>query len=89
MPNRLTACEACGAPIRFTRTLKGKAMPLDAEPRDDGNVILVQVDGDTLARVITPTTPLLVTGDLPRYISHFATCPDAAKFRRKEGKRKR
>lgn len=87
MPNRLTACETCGAPIRFTRTLKGKAMPLDAEPRDDGNIILVTVDGDTRARVITPTTPLLVTGDLPRYVSHFVTCPDAAKFRK--GKRTR
>jgi hypothetical protein len=33
-------CNSCGAPIRWSRTLKGSYMPLDAEPNPDGNVVL-------------------------------------------------
>ena len=34
-------CRSCGAGIRWARTLKGKAIPLDPSPVDDGNLVVV------------------------------------------------
>ncbi len=72
MSNR---CHSCEAPVRWVRTASGKAMPIDPEPVDGGNVWL---DSNGVAHV----------GDEQwapsprRYKSHFATCPNAAKHRR-------
>lgn len=73
-------CRSCGAPIRWARTRAGKAVPLDAEPADDGNVVL-QEDGT--ARVLTRRQMDGGGVAAPRYTSHFATCPDAARHRRR------
>lgn len=36
----MPACRGCRRPIRWEKTRTGKSMPLDREPRDDGNVVL-------------------------------------------------
>ena len=41
-------------------------MPLDVEPRADGNLIIE----DDVARYIRPDDP----PELTKYVSHFATC---------------
>lgn len=67
-------CRSCAAPVLWVTTENGKAMPVDAAPSPDGNLVL---DGGT-ARVVAP---LLETADeraRPHYTSHFATCPQAA-----------
>jgi hypothetical protein len=69
-------CQSCGAPIRWAKTTTGRRMPLDAQPVSNGNVVLT--DGGTLA---VPRNDELHSGS-PRYRSHFATCPDAAKHRK-------
>lgn len=69
-----TRCRACGAPIIFGVTVRGKSLPLDAEPNSKGNVWFGD-DGK-----------LVVGGDPApsrlRYMAHWATCPKAASFRR-------
>ena len=68
-------CKSCGAPLDWQRLERGgKPIPLDPEPRADGNLYL---DGG-LVRHVDLFTPRNVT----RYVTHFATCPDAAAWRK-------
>lgn len=69
------ACKTCGQPIRWVKTANGKAMPLDVEPCEDGN--LVVVDG-----VAFSAYTLDVQEGRQRFKSHFATCPQAKQHRR-------
>lgn len=86
----MSTCRACGAGIRWARTTAGKAIPLDAEPTDAGNVILEYgaVDdaagsaaggtGSPTAHVIgSKGLPLELShlADEPRWMPHHATCP--------------
>lgn len=81
----MSRCRAtdCQRPILWVRTATGKPMPLDPDPVDDGNVIVVRgiahVYRDAAAaREATPLYP-----DLPLRKSHHATCPAAADFRKR------
>lgn len=73
----MSACRSCGAPVRWERTAAGKPIPLDPEPvptgnlafRDDGRVVTCLEDGGW-------------PQDAPRYVTHFATCPNADQHRR-------
>jgi hypothetical protein len=58
-------------------------MLVDAEPVENGNIILSERIGDVpLAMYVPPIEqPTLIPGP-PRYVSHFATCPDAEKWRK-------
>lgn len=89
--DRPPACRSCRAPLLWAVTAaKGKAIPLDPDPHPDGNVELGRrvetADGRSapLAHVVDrrqealfeePSTPA-------RYLSHFATCPDADRYRK-------
>lgn len=70
-------CSTCGAPVLWAKTSKGKPIPLDLEPRVDGNIVLER----GVALVLGPLERLQ-RGAETRYVSHFATCVDADKFRR-------
>lgn len=78
---RYGKCRACGARILWLKTTKGKNMPVDP------GVIRFHVAGG-------PETFVTVNGKVERgqratagnqwgYISHFATCPQADRFRKK------
>lgn len=69
----------CGARIIWTLTERtGKRAPVDAEPNPAGNLILLpSPHGAPTSKV----ADLLDDPDAPRYMPHFATCPDADKFR--------
>lgn len=84
-------CRACDAEIRWARTANGKAIPLDAEPNPDGNVLLdysgddettgsaAGGTGSPIAHVIGKNgVPLDLAhlGADPRYMPHHATCPN-------------
>jgi hypothetical protein len=69
-------CRSCGAPIRWAITDHGNRIPLDPEPAEVGNLILVQRDGQLHAAHAVPGT----------HVSHYATCPQAAEWR-KRGRR--
>jgi hypothetical protein len=67
----------CAAEIIWvTSTANNKPMPLDAEPTDDGTVVIsTNLLGDLVGTVEPAATA-------PKRKSHFATCPDAVKFRK-------
>lgn len=68
-------CKTCGAAIRWAKTNAGKPIPLDLEPVATGNLVL------TSTGIALPLSWELPGGE-PRYVSHFATCPDADAHRR-------
>lgn len=80
-------CTSCGARVRWVMTSTGKSMPVDELPVEDGNVILSILSqpggqGPLVARVVAKTDVVDVM--TARFKSHFATCPDAAKHRRRK-----
>jgi hypothetical protein len=75
----VSVCRSCQAPIVWAVTDAGRAMPVDAEPVEDGNLIL---EYPTLAGA--PRLVRTVEAGTGTHVSHFATCPDAAQHRRQE-----
>jgi hypothetical protein len=75
-------CRSCGAEIRWARTQAGKAIPLDAGTRFEGNLVETgeYVDGTPVVRVVGKDEE---RGKKLLYKSHFATCRDADKWRKK------
>lgn len=75
-------CRSCNARIRWVETQAGKKMPLDAEPRPEGNIVFTPEEAeDGRVRVLTGDEQV-APATRPRYVSHFATCPDAKKNRK-------
>jgi hypothetical protein len=82
----LLVCRSCGARIRFAETEKGRRMPIDVKPSENGNVQLIPGVKGPVAIVLGgqrleefrkshPTWPL--------FTSHFATCVSAEKYRQR------
>jgi hypothetical protein len=81
-------CRSCGASIVWATTIIGKAHPFDAQPSDDGTFYLVcEDDGKDFAvhmHAQDARAEAAARAEAPRYRSHFASCPDAAKHRRRK-----
>lgn len=76
-------CASCSAPVIWTVTHNGKKMPVDAEPADNGNIRLRQEGDRMIAEYPGREHPgLFEDPDQRRYLSHFATCPQAQSWRR-------
>lgn len=69
-------CRTCGADLIWARSKTDKPIPLDAAPVADGNLELK----NGRAIYVRPGSPNLF--GVPRYVSHFATCPDATHHRK-------
>lgn len=82
----MSKCRSCGVAIKWIKTLKGKFMPVDEEPvsPDDIEVDCILVSEDGV--VMSCAKAILGEPEHPLYQSHFASCPDAKKWR-KEGKK--
>jgi hypothetical protein len=79
-------CRSCGAPLRWAEHFEtGKRMPLDPLPAEDGNVRIVDwSDKPGLSLPIIAVGASSPPGITPyRYMSHFATCPDAVDWRKR------
>lgn len=76
----MSTCDSCGAEIIWTITQKGKRMPVDATPiapNGSGNVLITE-------GFLDDTPRSMVTDDgAGTHTSHFATCPNAAKHRKR------
>lgn len=81
----MSVCRGCGARIRWAVTEAGKRIPLDPEPRPDGNVHVYDGVAYVLDLDGLPLHDHRAHGDHRLYVSHFATCPQAASFRKKKG----
>jgi hypothetical protein len=80
-------CKSCNEPVRWAiHATTGRRMPLDPEATPDGNIAVVGWD-DTTGGMPTPIVKVNAPEGEPvteyRYVSHFATCPDAAAHRRR------
>ena len=78
----MSKCKSCGANIIWLPTENGKSMPCDATPIpyvDDpaGSLLLVTNSGNVVRARADATS------DKFGYVSHFATCPNADKHRRR------
>lgn len=81
MPTRvLSECRSCGAEILWVTTTNGKRMPVDREPSDRGNVDITDLSQARYLR--QGQVELAREANLPLHLSHFATCPNAARHRR-------
>lgn len=75
----MTACRSCLAPLIWGISTKGHRMPLDKDPNPEGNI---EIDDDSFIVVLTAEAKAQ-PATRPRYTSHFATCPNAAKHRKR------
>jgi hypothetical protein len=82
----MSRCRSCGAPIMWATTVNGARMPLDDEPVPGGTFVL----SDPTPGAYAPTAlhysppddpPLPGMPEPPRFVSHYATCPDADQWR--------
>jgi hypothetical protein len=69
----LGQCRSCGAVITWAETLNGKRMPFDG----------ARVTGRVQGTAFNNATRAVEYVDTAVHASHFATCPDAAAWRRK------
>jgi hypothetical protein len=87
-----STCVACDQPMRWAITDNDKFIPLDLDPSENGNIELTDeilvTDKGALhrARVHGESAQLkfaveVAHGD--RYLSHFVTCTDPERFRRR------
>lgn len=79
---RQEQCRSCNAPVVWARTaFQNVPMPLDWEPASDGNILVLNEDRIIRAVVLPPGDERIATQTT--YTSHFATCPDGGKWRRR------
>ncbi len=89
-------CRGCGAPIEFIRTEAGKSIPVDAGPwmevdegaLGEGRRTIVTSDGRVVSGVLISTNTRPQDPEHGHAVgrqSHFATCPEADRFRREGG----
>lgn len=83
---KTTQCKSCDATIFWARTRNGRNLPVDAEPVADGNLRV------TFGKYGPPTAAIVDARQVDarqiglfdkRYVSHFATCPNADQHRRR------
>lgn len=83
----VSTCRSCHRRVLWVETeatekKPGRRMPLDADDNgralksDEGNIVLVGTTGEG-----TPIARYVGKGP-GKFVSHFATCPDAGKWRR-------
>ncbi|HSS11799.1 MAG TPA: hypothetical protein VLL25_18065 [Acidimicrobiales bacterium] len=79
----MAKCRSCRARIVWAVTENGKRIPLDEQTTSEGNLERTGQldDGTPIVRFLAlheaiPTHP-------DRYVSHFASCPDSGKWRRR------
>lgn len=80
-------CTTCGKLVVWAYTTSGKRMPVDPEPVNGGNVVLVTGNQQPEAQVLGAAEVARRAGlGLRCHTSHFATCPQAAQHRRAKPK---
>lgn len=87
-------CRSCHAPVIWSITEQAKVMPVDAEPSSAGTLALEWRDrasglpggAPPLVRVVRPD---LRFGRTDLRTSHFATCPQANAWRKRNAARGR
>ena len=79
---KTSECNSCAASIIWTVTHKGKRMPVDAQPVENGNIRLRHDEDGIIAEYPGKEHPSLFEAPRTRYVSHFSTCPDRDHWRK-------
>jgi hypothetical protein len=58
-------------------------MPLDAVPNPKGTIVIT-TEGEALVATFLKKKQLQQVAEQPRYVSHFATCPQRAEWHKNE-----
>ncbi len=75
----MSTCRSCGQRITWLETAGGKAMPVDDDPCEEGNIVVV----GGMAKVLKNAQAAAeLYSEEPRYVSHFVTCPQAKNWRK-------
>ena len=82
-PGPVARCRSCGASVVWARTQYGRWMPVDAFPATEGNVSIERQSDGALIAGVRAQTWFTLRPDVPRFTSHFATCPQAGQHRRR------
>ena len=77
----MSICRSCGARITWLETAGGNRIPVDEDPVPNGNIVVVGRMAKVCKNAAAAET--LYPGE-PRYVSHFATCPQAGQWRKKK-----
>jgi hypothetical protein len=91
--NTKQACKSCGAEIIWVKTEAGKAIPLDAEPTEGGNIIVQVLGPDREIAHVETAVEKVERHNCPipagrvAFVSHFATCPQANAWRKRKENR--
>lgn len=78
---KTASCSSCGKTIVWAQTEQGKPVPITAEPFAHGNVVL-QLPADPRDPPVAHYLRKGETALQPRYVSHFADCPQADQHRK-------
>lgn len=81
----MATCRGCGAAIIWIRTPGGKSIPCDPEQvlyrsKKEGGIKIVTPNGEVLSAKLESIPN---EADGIGYVSHFATCPEAGRFRKR------
>lgn len=75
-------CRSCGALIKWVELASGKMNPCDPEPVAwddvDEGMTLIGEDG-----IVYKSNGMLLDDNQSYFVSHFSTCPDAEKWRKR------
>jgi hypothetical protein len=78
----MSACGSCGAAVIWAITAAGNRMPVDPEPAENGNLYLFEPSTPGGDRTVMVARGFQRDHGEPLYLSHFVTCPNAARHRR-------
>lgn len=87
---KVTKCKSCGRDITWIKTTRGRVMPcdypaVDYQKNERSKDIIVLENGEVIHGTVVKhnlSNKLQMVVDGQGYISHFATCPNAAQFRK-------
>jgi hypothetical protein len=82
----MATCRGCGAAIIWIRTPGGKSIPCDPEQvlyrsKKGGSIKIVTPNGEVISAELESNSN---DADGIGYVSHFATCPEAGRFRKRK-----
>lgn len=78
-------CRSCGQPMVWVETIYGKRIPLDAQPSEKGNIVVVNgiaiyISGPKREGEAREGAE---RAGLRLYTSHFSSCPNAEQHRKR------
>ena len=74
---KMGICRGCGAYVLWLISPKDKLTPIDPTPVPNGN-LRVDMEYGVWLMILEPDQ----VPESERYVTHFATCPNAKEFRR-------